>query len=102
MSLPLVFRRRFQQDLAASFGWYEEQRPGLGEELLSAVMDVLRNIEAYPKMFACVHGDVRRAIVSRFPFGVFYLIEPHRLLVLRILHTARDPRLWPRPRGTAH
>jgi hypothetical protein len=31
MTLPVVFRRRFQNDLGAGFDWYEEQRPGLGE-----------------------------------------------------------------------
>jgi hypothetical protein len=37
MTLPVVFRRHFQHDLAAGFDWYEEQRSGLGEEFLSAV-----------------------------------------------------------------
>jgi len=26
MTLPVVFRRRFQDDLGAGFDWYEEQR----------------------------------------------------------------------------
>ena len=47
-------------------------------------------------MFAIVHSNVRRAIVSRFPFAVFYLVEPKRVVVLRVLHTARNPILWPR------
>jgi len=96
MTLPVVFRRRFRQDLGAGFDWYEEQRPGLGEEFLSAVQATLRGIEQFPEMFVSLHRDVRRAIVSRFPFAVFYLVEPQRIVVLRVLHTARDPKLWPR------
>ncbi len=37
MTLPVVYRRRVQHDLAAAFDWYEEQRTWLGEEFLSAV-----------------------------------------------------------------
>ena len=96
MTLPVVFRRHFQQDLGAGFDWYEEQRSGLGEEFLSSVQSTLRSIEQFPEMFVSIHRDVRRAIVSRFPFAVFYVIESRRVVVLRVLHTARDPKLWPR------
>ena len=101
MTLPLVFRRRFQVDLAAGFDWYEEQRSGLGENFLSAVQSTLKSVELHPEIFVSVHGEVRRAIVSRFPFAIFYLVEPKRIVVLRLLHTARDPNLWPRPRQKA-
>lgn len=96
MSLPVVYRRRVQVDLAAGFDWYEQQRAGLGDEFLSAVQLTLKAIELHPEMFATVHERIRRAIVSRFPFAVFYLIEPRRIVTLRVLHTMRDPRHWPR------
>lgn len=47
-------------------------------------------------MFAFVHADVRRAVVARFPFAVFYSVEPKRVVILRVLHSARNPGLWPR------
>lgn len=98
MPLQLAFRRAAGQDLAAAYGWYEAQRPGLGEQFLSAVNASFDLIGQFPEMFALVHGDVRRAIVSRFPYAVFYRVEPRRIVVLAILHTARDPRTWPRSR----
>ena len=98
MTLPLVFRRRFKVDLVAGFDWYEEQRLGLGEYFLSAVQSTLKSVEFHPEIYMSVHGEVRRAIVSRFPFAIFYLVEPKRIVALRLLHTARDPNLWPLPR----
>ncbi len=98
MSLPVVYRRRVQRDLAAAFDWYQEQSAGLGDKFLTSVTETLRTIEDFPEMYAFVHGAVRRAIVSRFPFAVFYLVEPSRVVILRVLHTSRDPRIWPRPR----
>jgi plasmid stabilization system protein ParE len=101
MALPLVFRRRVGQDLAGAYRWYEEQRAGLGEEFLGGVEESFDAIEQFPEMFARVHGEVRRAIVSRFPYAVFHRIEPKRVVVLAVLHTARDPRLWPQSRKGA-
>jgi hypothetical protein len=96
VSLPAVFRPQFRNDLAAGYDWYEAQQAGLGEDFLSAVLASVRSIEPYAHLFAAVHGDVRRAMVPRFPFALFYLIEPRRIVVLRMLHTARNPNLWPR------
>lgn len=95
MTLPVVYRRRVQHDLAAAFDWYEEQRIRLGEEFLSAVQSTFRTIELYPEIFESIHGEARRAIVPRFPFAVFYVVESRRTVVLRVLHTARNPALWP-------
>ena len=101
MALPVVYRRKVGRDLASGYGHYEGESPGLGERSLNAVDSVFDAIEHYPEMFARVHGEVRRAIVSRFPYAVFYRVDSKRVVVLTVLHTARDPGLWPRPRRTA-
>jgi plasmid stabilization system protein ParE len=97
--LRIAFRRRVGGDLADAYGWYEQQQPGLGEAFLASVDASFDIIGKYPEMFAAVHREVRRALVARFPFAVFYLVEPQRVVVLTVLHTARDPRAWPRPRS---
>lgn len=95
MALPLVFRPKVGRDLPGAFGWYEEQRPGLGEEFLGAVDESFDAVERFPELFPRVHGEVRRAMVSRFPYVVFYRIEATRIVVLAVLQTTRDPDLWP-------
>ncbi len=101
MALPVVYRLRVKHDLAAGFDWYEEQRSGLGGEFRTSIQSTFKAIELHPELFASVYGEVRRAIVSRFPFAVFYLVEPKRVVVLRVLHTARNSELWPKPRNKA-
>ena len=101
MALAVVYRPKVGRDLAAGFGYYEGQSPGLGEQFLSAANAAFDAIERYPEMFSRVHGEVRRALVTRFPYAVFYRVESKRVVVLTVLHTARDPRAWPQPRRTA-
>jgi len=101
MGLAVVYRRKVGRDLAGGYGWYSAQRDGLGEEFLAAVDAAFDTIERFPEIFARVHGEVRRAIVSRFPYAVFYRIETKRVVVLAVIHTARDPKVWPQPRKIA-
>ena len=101
MALPVVYRRKVGRDLAGGFGYYEGQSEGLGERFLAAVDSAFDAIERYPEMFSRVHGEVRRAVISKFPYAVFFRIDPKRVVVLTVLHTARDPKLWPRSRRTA-
>jgi hypothetical protein len=100
MSLPVVYRRKVGRDLAGGYAWYDGQQDGLGEEFLH-VSIALDTVERFPDVFARVHGDVRRAVVSRFPYAIFYRIETRRVVVLTILHTARNPKVWPQPRKIA-
>jgi plasmid stabilization system protein ParE len=99
MALPVVYRLRVKHDLKAAFDWYEEQRSGLGGEFVTSVQSTFKAIELHPELFATAYGEVRRAIMSRFPFAVFYLVEPKRVIVLRVLHTARNSDLWPKPQN---
>src|SRR3970282_634265 len=73
----------------------------LGERFLTAVGSAFDAIERYPQIFAQVHGEVRRALLSQFPYGVFYRVESKRVVVMAVFDTARCPRLVHQPRKIA-
>jgi plasmid stabilization system protein ParE len=82
-------------------GIAKSKAQGLGEQFLMAVASAFEAIGRYPEMFSKVHGEVRRALLSRFPYAIFYRVESKRVVVLAVLHTARDPKLWPQGRTRA-
>jgi len=61
---------------------------------LTQVQAVLDRISATPELYAQVFQDVRRAVVQRFPYAVFYKIEPQQVVVLAVFHSRRDPKIW--------
>jgi plasmid stabilization system protein ParE len=83
-------------DVEHASGWYGRQEPGLGEVFEAVLGDKLIQIAGRPRAFPVVFGGVRRALLARFPYGVFYLEEPERVAVIACLHTAQDPRTWKR------
>ena len=52
----------------------------------------------HARAHAVLYKNVPRAVVSNFPCAAFYVAERYRTAVLVVLHTSRDPRVWPRRR----
>jgi plasmid stabilization system protein ParE len=85
--------REAEIDLAEAVDYYEAQLSGLGHEFVAAVEQQLERIVENPAMYQVLHRGVRRAVMRRFPYGVFYLVE-EAVVVLAIEHQARDPEHW--------
>jgi plasmid stabilization system protein ParE len=83
-------RARADADLRQARDWYEQQRPGLGDEFLISVADVMLRLEREPKQTAFYYRDFRRLITGRFPYKVFYRVEGNLVIVFRVLHAGRD------------
>jgi toxin ParE1/3/4 len=45
-----------------------------------------------------VDRTMRRALVRRFPYAIFYEIEPRQIVVYGVFHGARNPNAWRRRR----
>lgn len=92
------FRRAATADLARAYHWYEGEAAGLGEELLGAVREAVTAATDEPEHYSVVRGDVRRVVVRRFPYAVFYRVRPDRIVVIAVVHQRRDPQVWQRRR----
>ena len=95
MAVELLIAREAQQDVEEAYGWFEERRPGLGEEFLSCVDACINTICRMPKLYAKVHEEYRRALVRRFPYAVFYeYTGEKKVIIYSIFHTSQDPKKW--------
>jgi plasmid stabilization system protein ParE len=54
----------------------------------------LDRMTANPLAFAGVHGDVRRAVMRQFPFGIYFRIAGNDIVVIAAMHGRRHPRRW--------
>jgi plasmid stabilization system protein ParE len=83
-------------DVAKARDWYDAQRPGLGAEFIEEFDRALKRIAADPEIFQKVVRDARRARLQRFPYAVYYYVEPNEAIVVAALHLRRDPKLLAR------
>jgi len=94
MSRRVVLRPAARAEFDEAFDWYEARRAGLGSEFAASVEQALDRISRNPLLHGMVYGEVRCTLVRRFPYGVYYLIEEERIVVLAVFHSSRDPKIW--------
>jgi plasmid stabilization system protein ParE len=99
MSKPLRLHQEARAELEEAATWYEERDTGLGEQFLNALTNAFAVIERTPQAFnpasTCPSGrDVRRYVVSQFPYSVFYEVRDEEILVLAVAHQRRRPGHW--------
>jgi plasmid stabilization system protein ParE len=94
MAADLILAPEIEEDIAAAYGWYEARRPGLGEDFLSALEACLESIRRHPEMYALTHETYRRALLRRFPYGVFYEYSREVIVVYGVFHTSMNPDKW--------
>ena len=94
MSLPVVLRPEARAEFDEAFDWYEQRRPGLGADFVAQIQEVFDRISTTPELYAQIFHDVRRGVVRRFPYSVFYKIESQQVVVLAVFHSNRDPKIW--------
>lgn len=81
-------------EIAEARAWYERHRSGLGQDLMDTVQSTLSSIQRFPESFPRVGGETRRARLPRFPYVLFYRIDPEAIVVVGFIHRARNPRIW--------
>ena len=94
MSAELIIAPEAQQDVDEAYCWYEDRRPGLGEEFLGCLDACIQAICRTPDLHSIVHDEYRRALVRRFPYAVFFECSADKITVYSIFHTSRDPKKW--------
>ena len=95
----LVSEPSVDLDVEAAFEWYENERPGLGAEFLDTLRATYHRVADGPLKYQELRGGIRRALLRRFPYAVYFAIEADIVVVVAVLHASRDPAEWQRRKG---
>ena len=92
----LLVRPAAAADIEQACRWYDAQRTGLGDEFFHEVQATLAWVSERPEASPILRRQTRRALVSRFPYGVFYRVYAEQIVVVACFHARRDPKHWRR------
>ncbi len=83
-------------ELTHAIRWYEQQRTGLGGELLDAITETIDLIRTHPELGVPqpTRRPSRQLHVNRFPYNVVYRIRDDDIYVVAVAHTSRRPNYW--------
>ena|SRR3989304_2323770 len=94
MTQKLIIRPEAEKDIFSAYDWYEEQRLGLGAEFAQELSNSMDLIIEFPKMYSELYLGIRRALLKRFPYGVYYFVKDETNVVVAVHRLAMDPEKW--------
>ncbi len=91
-------RFRFEAGALAEYiaagRYYNRQVQGLGDDFAEEIEAGVKAILEAPLVWRCVEDDVRRYLVRRFPYGIYYSMESETVVIWAVKHLHRDPDYW--------
>jgi plasmid stabilization system protein ParE len=86
--MNFVFHPEAEAEFNKTIDYYEEVEPELGFDFAGEVYAAIKRATSFPKAWPCIHGDIRRSLVKRFPYGVLYSEESEGINVVAIMPPA--------------
>lgn len=82
-------------DFDKSYEFYFEDSPKVADTFFKQINNGFENIKRAPESFPFAHKDVRKYVVKKFPFVIYYRVMETRLIqVIAVFHTSRTPEVW--------
>lgn len=92
--MRLIHHPEAAAELIEAARFYERRVPGLGAQFLDAADRAIATIQEAPERWSLLEADVRRYLMARFPFAIYYRILPGELRILAFKHHSRHPDYW--------
>jgi toxin ParE1/3/4 len=95
LGFEVLFHPEARLELAQAIEYYRAISPKLSREFYEAFRLVIQDVTDFPEASKQVSElGVRRKGMSRFPYALFYVIDPDALYVVAVAHERRHPDYW--------
>ena len=91
MKLDILFTWAAQVDMQRAFAVMEDAAEGAGVRLSETTDELLGLTAQHPFIARVWHSPVRRHVLERTCYGLFYVVEPRRLVVITFRDLREDP-----------
>ncbi len=74
--------------------YYDSCAVDLGLDFATEEHASIERILAHPFAWTEIEHEVRRCLVSRFPYGILYSVEKDHIYILAIMNLYKEPDYW--------
>jgi plasmid stabilization system protein ParE len=96
VTFEIIVSREAQADIALAVASFRDISPSLAVQFGEELERVYTNITEYPELYPVVYKTFRRGLLRKFPYSVFYTLAKSFILVVGVVHQARDESTWKR------
>ena len=92
--MRLEFHPEAELELIEAAVYYDKQAPGLGERFESEIRYATDLLLDQPEIGLLADPDLRKFILTRFPFTLYYSVTADVLHIEAVAHQSRRPGYW--------
>jgi plasmid stabilization system protein ParE len=96
VTAQLVISAEAAGDIDEAMTWLSDISPNLPMRFEAELEHVYASILDYPQLYPVVYKTFRRALLRRFPYSVFYVVDASVVLIVAVIHQSRDEETWKR------
>lgn len=83
-----------EADARSASWWYKQIDPNLASRFAVESRATVARISQFPYQFPLVNGTVRRALLKRFPYAIYYSLKSDEAKIMTVLHQRRSDVIW--------
>jgi plasmid stabilization system protein ParE len=87
-----------ETDIKETVSYFKEVRNDLDRDFIQAIDASFFEIFNNPVAFPIVKYDIRKFVMAKFPFCIYFVDKNEALYILSVFHDKRNPKEWQRRR----
>lgn len=94
MRLDFEFHPEAEAELAEGADYYFGVEPRFEGEFLDEALQAITHVRENPKSCPLIIESVRRKVLSKYPYSIFYIEVNDLIQVIAVAHHKRRPFYW--------
>lgn len=94
--MQLEFAPEARVEIIQAAAWYNERGTGLGQRFVLEVDRTIERILQHPLAWTEIEAGVRRALVQKFRYAIYYTVQGTSIRIHAVTHQRRRPGSWRR------
>ena len=90
--MKLIISKKAQNEIELSEEYYNLQKENLGKEFKNDVKHLTLNILDFPNLYPTIKNDIKRCLLHKFPYSIFYAIRNNTIIILSVAHQNKKPK----------
>lgn len=92
--MRVIFSPEARHEFDEAERYYARLMLGLGDAFRDELKSALSRLQSWPLACPIERGDIRRMILSRFPYKRLYSMESDHIYILAVAHHHCTPDYW--------
>jgi plasmid stabilization system protein ParE len=93
MKYRVILSPDAKAEISSAVHWYQRTGPDVALRFLWKTRATVNRIRQYPNSFPRVSGVIRRAVLHRFPYSIFFVLMKEFVVVMAVRHQRQSDML---------